>query len=889
MLPYMARNLPRHFSKIPMLWIAGSFALGILISADFQLGILYASLAATLAAVASFIMRGMIGGTLFICIAFAFAGIVTSIAEVRSISPNRLGTLYDNGRLRSGSPVEIEGALAREPDSGPDGFSMIVAATALKTNDSTLEVSGKVRLFVRSDAPEGVAGLRYGSRIRVPTELLREDSFLNPGVTPRRQILDRAGIDATGSVPDVSRIQRLGESKWGSPLGPIYSWRANLIDELRRNLAPGPAGVMIASLLGNKNFLDRETGEVFREGGTFHILVISGLHITFIGGFIIVVMRRLTGDRRIQFVVSTSVLWAYTLAVGAEVPVVRAATMFTITLASYVLYRRSSLVNSLCFAALVLLVLRPSELFDASFQLTFVSVAAIVGLAYPAITNLRAIGTWTPSRETPFPPNVPFWLRRACEFIYWEPEKWRLDGRTRLWTGGIEKLRAKLTLGAISRAAIRYLVEGIQVSLIVQIAMLPLSVIYFHRVSVISVLLNLWVGIFIALESFAAVIAVVLGTISGPLAGGFYRLTELLNYLMLILPRALTDITFLSFRLPAYVANGRFWYAFFFIVTVCAGVILNKWDPFALKPLSANVRRLSVVTAAGILVAASIIIAHPLSSPTADGRLRVDFLDVGQGDSALVTFPDGQTLLIDGGGRMRYGDEGDFEPDVPRIGEMVVSEFLWHRGYSRIDHVLATHEDLDHIQGLSDVIRNFDVKTAIFGVGADPESPALKNFARTASSRGTALRTLAGGDVIDFGGVRVEVLNPPANGAIPRSDNDRSLVLKIVFGSRSILMTGDIERAAEQSMIAAGSELRSDVVKVPHHGSRTSSTDEFVNAVGADIAVISVGQRSQFGHPRPEVVDRWRAAGAKVLTTGTSGTITVSTDGSDLSVSAYVP
>ena len=158
---------------------------------------------------------------------------------------------------------------------------------------------------------------------------------------------------------------------------------------------------MIASLLGDKYFLDKDTADLFREGGTFHILVISGLHITFIGGLLLLFIRRLTRNRWTQFIVTMRVLWAYTLAVGADVPVVRAAIMFTIVLYSYVIYRQGSLLNSLGVCGLILLVWRPSDLFNPSFQLTFVSVAAIVAMAYPLIETCErsAAGRQPPQRR----------------------------------------------------------------------------------------------------------------------------------------------------------------------------------------------------------------------------------------------------------------------------------------------------------------------------------------------------------------------------------------------------------------------------------------------------------------------------------------------------------
>jgi competence protein ComEC len=292
-----------------------------------------------------------------------------------------------------------------------------------------------------------------------------------------------------------------------------------------------------------------------------------------------------------------------------------------------------------------------------------------------------------------------------------------------------------------------------------------------------------------------------------------------------------------------------------------------------------------------------VIILHPFSAQRPDGRLRVDFLDVGQGDSALVTMPDGTTLLIDGGGRPRFGasayagdvERGEvFERDSRSIGEAVVSEYLWWRGLDRVDYIVATHADADHIDGLSDIMRNFRVRAAF--VGRAPAYDAeYRRFAAIASEAGVPIHVIGRGDTLQLGGVSIEVLWPERTAtANAPSRNDDSVVHSLRFGERAFLLTGDIEKAAEAALVQSQSALKSDVVKVAHHGSKTSSTEGFVNATAPGYAIISVGLNSIFGHPHQEVVERWRASGARILITGRRGTITVSTDGKDLKIETYV-
>ncbi|MFN0278999.1 MAG: ComEC/Rec2 family competence protein [Pyrinomonadaceae bacterium] len=804
----MSEDRPRpNFNRYPMLWLAACFALGILLGFVSSSETFWPMIFVGTFGVLALLSREHWVATFFILLAFVSAGFVSFQCEMkRNSSPSRLKGLYDNGTIRSGDPVEVEGVLTGRPEPSVDGEFLTLRSEEITYRGNEIKVSGDVRLFLlvieqetATDLKSEISNLKYGSRIRVAYKLEREDQFLNPGVIKKREILDRLGVDATGSIKSQLLVEKLADESVFLPLAWVYDQRARLIDDFRNNLSHPTAGVMIASLLGDKYFLDKDTADLFRDGGTFHILVISGLHITFLGGFLLLLLRWVTRNRWTLFIVTTLVLWAYTLAVGADVPVVRAAVMFTVVSFSYVIYRQGSLLNPLGVCAFVLLVWRPSDLFNPSFQLTFISVAAIIGFAYPLLNKLQKIGKWNPSAQTPFPPNVPDWLKRLCETLYWNSDAWKFESKRNIWTANLFKSQfaAKRVAGAL-QTFLRYIIEASLVSLIVQIWMLPLLVVYFHRISVVSILLNLWVGFFIALESFAAVIGALAGHFSSLLAASFFASAEVFNWLMLVVPRIFSDNGWASFRLPAYSGFGRAVYFLYFLPILLIAFAVNRWKPFDLKQSLWPMKGSVLYPVVSLLILLIVLIAfHPFSAPRGDGRLQFDFLDVGQGDSALVTFPDGKTMLIDGGGRFRYKTKSDedaepFERDTRGIGEAVVSEFLWHRGLSRIDHILATHADADHIQGLIDVAKNFSIGSAVFGRTPmnDPDFAALAEVLRT---REIPTEAISRGDRLKFGDVIVEVLYPTASddpNAV--SDNDDSVVLRFIYGSRTFLMTGDI-------------------------------------------------------------------------------------------------
>jgi competence protein ComEC len=366
-----------------------------------------------------------------------------------------------------------------------------------------------------------------------------------------------------------------------------------------------------------------------------------------------------------------------------------------------------------------------------------------------------------------------------------------------------------------------------------------------------------------------ALVALVAAQVSVSLAAPLVKLAEGINWLMAHSVDPFVDLGVASVRLPEY--SGLFWlvYMIYYLPVLLLVFALNRWDPLARATLSVR-GMLPLVLAQMVLI--GVVVLHPLSAGRGDGKLHVDFLDVGQGDAALVTMPDGRTLLVDGGGRPQFRSNAD-EP-MRSIGEAVVSEYLWWRGLDRVDYVLATHADADHIDGLNDVVRNFSSNAALVG-RTPPDDPEFLKFSESVAR--THLQVIHAGDVIRFGEVELKVLWPPPG---VESSNDDSVVVKLQFGQRSILLTGDIEKKTENELLA--SDLHADVVKVAHHGSKTSSTDAFVSATRPRFAIISVGQDSMFGHPHAEVVERWTNKGAEVLTTGKCGTITVTTDGTDL-------
>jgi competence protein ComEC len=525
-----------NFSAYPLAVIAAAFAAGVLLA---RLASAPPAACVALAAFASisalfvFIKKRDAGASRLIVLAFACAGAALSSVESKAThGETRLRSLYERGAVEPSEPVEVTGVLERAPEIAPDGLLLSLRVESLRYKTEERHCTGRVELFATVRAPRDAAGydsleLRRGARVRVMSALTRAEKFRNPGVTPVGEYLELRDVDARGTLKSPLLVERLDDEAVPLPLAWLDDWRARLVRSADAMFSRDAAGVFKAAVLGNRYGLSRETAERFRDAGTFHVLVISGLHITFIGGLVWWAARRFTRSRFGPWGVAVACVWTYALSVGAEASVVRASLMFTLAALAPALGRRSSPLNATGGAALVLLVWRPGNLFDPAFQLTFLSVLAIVAVAVPLLSNLKAIGELRPTRATPYPPDCPRWLQTLAEALYWRERVWRKE-TTRAaysyelfktpWAARLERLRVQ--------ACLRIVFTAMLISLVVQVVLLPLLAVYFHRLPLASPLLNIFVGALMVVHAFAALGALALSQLSAALAVPLVHLTE---------------------------------------------------------------------------------------------------------------------------------------------------------------------------------------------------------------------------------------------------------------------------------------------------------------------------------------------------------------------------
>jgi competence protein ComEC len=553
-----------------------------------------------------------------------------------------------------------------------------------------------------------------------------------------------------------------------------------------------------------------------------------------------------------------------------------------------------------------MLALKPSLIFDPGFQLSFIAVAAIIGLAVPLAARLRAIGEWRPGADTPHPPSCPSAIRSFAEALFWDARSFEKDMLRSPVTYRLTKSRAATALGRMRLQAVaRNLFYLLITSIMVHLAMVPLMAFYFNRFAPIGMLLNIAAGALTVALMLCAVVTLIVGFVSAWSADQLAQLGSITHSLLANSIVPFEALPGASFRVAHYEGWQSILYAIYFAPLVALAALIEAWQPVdknreggkAVEIARPRPAVSGFALCAFTLPIFLIAIVNP-PPPRTEEKLAVHFLDVGQGDAAVIVFPRGSIMVIDAGGEMSFtrqsGPRAQEEPlegfeQRPggefRVGEAVVSRLLWSQRRTAVNYIIATHAHADHTGGFIDIIKNFPVGQAIIGNAPDA-APEYERFKDALTSSNTPLRRVAAGERYEIEGVVIDVLWPPASIG-PLSENDSSIVLRLKHGGVSVLLAGDIEQAAEEALVQSGVDLQADILKVPHHGSKTSSSEAFIDRVRPSYGVISVGERSRFGHPADTVVNRYLARGVKLFQTGRDGMITVESDGATLKVRSY--
>ena len=726
------------------------------------------------------------------------------------------------GRIVAGADVADEpAALGSENREGQGGGQIPAAPTRchLRIEVQAVddqEVTAALSLLVLGGVPDLAPGdwVRFSSRLYVPR------GFANPGLPDSRLLARAQGIDLLATVRAPCELHRMqGRTS-------MLSYARRLAFRLRRAMArainhrlPEPAaGFVRTMVVGERTDVPAEVEDGFRAAGATHVLSVSGLHLAVVVALVFHALMRL---------IACFPSWSLRVPpkVLASVLSLPACAFYTLLTGEAVATVRSALMASMVLGAAI--VNRPVSL-GAS-----IALAAIVLLVRSPLAIL----------------DVSFQLSFASVIGLGLFARWLLPHSPAPRTGRSHRMLA-------------WLLRSLSASFAASLVTAPLVAHHFGEVTPAAPIGNL------VLVPVVELVVLPCGLVGSLLALAHPWLGALPLLLAGLASRvALVAAEVFRYLAPILLVRYPNWCETLLLVGAAA-LFLQ-----ALAVSSSHRKRWLVACAVAVLLASTSLFVREAIRRTRDD-LCVTFIDVGQGDAALVEGPRGFVALVDGGGR--YDDSFD-------TGARIVEPVLRARGISKLDLVVLSHPHPDHMNGLLRILRRFPVD-ALWTNGDDGNNPAYRNLMALASERKVSTPPPA---ALVRGGLTVTPLCPWLDGRIGvppgLGTNDASLVVRLGYAGRRILLAGDIGREGEAELLdrrAAGIDLACDVLKMPHHGSRHASGREFLAAVSPRLAVASAGKYNRFGLPSPVALERYARRGVSVLRTDRDGAVSLFVDGS---------
>jgi len=728
----------------------------------------------------------------------------------------------------TGKKVVLEGVISKAPELFPDKTRLYLHTEKIIEHKKITIINGELLLTIQ----EKLYTFNYGDRVRFSAKLRFPRNFNNPGRFDYNRYLALKGILVIASLYDGTAIVKVGTTVPNSLLLRGEHYRTQIRNFLSTHLSSPEADIARALILGEKGSIPKGLREQFSATGIAHILAISGLHIGIIALVSFFLVRHLlacstwiilaTDIFKVAALLTLVPVVSYWFIAGYGPGTTRATIMVITYLLAIIIAKQEDVWNTLTLAAFIILTFSPSSLFDISFQLSFISVMAILYLT-PHLSAFLFQHTPDPLEGPP-----PWWKKTARKIT----------------------LFLMVTISALVGTA-------------------PIVAFYFHRFSPWGWLTNL---ILIPLIGFLVVplglLTSLLVFLFQPLAIYTAHMMEALICISLSLVNCFTALPYADYRIttPTLFEMGLFYLGVICLVTL---------------KQSSKARYGLVLVAIAFMVNQSFWYYQTGGNPL----LRITSLDVGQGEATLVQFPRGTTMLIDGGGF--YDNSFD-------LGEKVVAPALWKKKIKHIDIVVLSHPHPDHLNGLVSIVKNFSVQE-VWTNGEKIRSEPFEEFERTIATKGIRKLVLGrGGGQRTINGVEIEVLHPPApprhspSKSYSKELNNHSLVLRLTYKDITLLLTGDISREVERDLIHTVPCLKSTILKVPHHGSATSSSSAFLKEVQPEIALLSLGYENIFHLPHPDILKRYHDQGCQLYRTDQDGAITIETDGSFITIKTFL-
>lgn len=766
----------------------------------------------------------------------------------------------------------LTGTLTEAPEFLEKKVFFHVNADQIQSGKTRSDVEGRVRLthyrprLIRES-------FQAGDIVRFSRVYLKHPrNFKNPGAFDYRRFLKNQGISAIGSLSKNSSIEKLGAAPPPLLKRLQINLRGRLMEALETQFSGAEAALLKAMLLGQKNHLPDDVRESYIATGLSHLMAVSGLHVGFVAWAAFIIFWPLTfhgllkyypewvqsgAARKIAAFLCFFPVLFYLLLVGPKVTALRAGLLIIVFLSAILANRERNLFNALIIAAFLILIWNPGTVLDVSFQLSFAAMGGVLFAIHytsrPPGDSIDRMG------EQPWPQRL-------------------------LWNPPLEEWSQLSPFRKHSRSLVKYFAGGALISLAVYLSSLPFLIFHFNRVSLIGIFLNL---IMVPLASALiplSLFAVSLGSIFPALGWVLSVPLHLPLKCFLVIPQFFASFPFASAYVPT---PPRFWILLYFLVLMEVGRLLIRKPNPAKKPPPPEKFNWEIPRKSSLVIsflAMIVWLVWPRFLERSSETMQVSILDVGQGDSIFIEFPNRKTMILDGGG---------FYKNSLDVGKAVVAPFLWSRGIGHIDYLAATHSDQDHISGLESLADLFSIGQFLDGFPGLNDS-RIENLRRKALKKGAVSVSLQPGIPLMVDEVRIVPLHPSPQFILQNAahgknkvGNELSLVLRLEYRNFSMLLTGDIGKSTEEYLIKNALPLQADFLKGPHHGSRFSNSPSFIQTVQPRAVIFSSGYLNWMRHPHPEVIERYRAAGTQIWRTDLDGSIHITTDGYERRIRQY--
>lgn len=649
--------------------------------------------------------------------------------------------------------------------------------------------------------------IEYGNKIKL------EGTYIKPSKSRNYRGFDYSNYLKTeniyGTIEQNGKIELIKEKNINYLFINLYKVKNKIIKNINNKFPEETRGVVLGILLGDKSSIEEDVRQNFADSSLSHILAVSGTHISYVVICISVLFKKLKLNKNIRKVLTSLVLFMYLYLVDFSVSATRAVIMSTIVIMQMLFYRKQDTITTIAFSSIIILINNPYSILNIGFLLSYGGTIGII-----LFVNRISIE----SKEDFF-----------------------------------QRFKS-------------YLKDICIVTISAQTIIMPIIIYYFNTISFTFIISNIIASLIIGPIIMIGLVIIAISFFKIPIISLIIRFY---NILIVILVRTADIISKIPMS-KIYLKTPTtleiiFYYSVVFLIALL--IYIKKSNrKFIKKTIQIdiyNLKNFFINNRNKVLIFISIVSLISITSIKIPKELKINFIDVGQGDSCLITTPQNKKVIVDSGGSESYD-----------VGKNVLLPYLLDKRITKIDYIMISHFDTDHCKGFEYVLENIKVKNVIISKQSE-SSENFKQIMKIIRKKRINLIIVQKETKIKIDNfTTVDILSPQSE-SIADNMNDNSIVAKFEAYNFSILFTGDASEKIEKELIKEKINLKSDILKVSHHGSKTGTSEEFLKSVKPKIALIGVGENNKFGHPTKDVIKRLTENKIKIYRTDTDGEIRI--------------